>query len=189
MINSGAVGQLRWRIVAPAAVFVLSSFLVFAGAARAQSNDDTRAGAGAGAGADRSGRFTFQQTQDGVLRLDTQTGDLSICRSREGKWSCEVAADGRRTTEDELARLRAENAELKKDVKRLEELAGLPQLPDPDKQPGTGRGPGGVQLPTEEDLDKAMSYVQRMLKKFKDKIKEFENEMGKTPEPKKGTQL
>ena len=30
-------------------------------------------------------------------------------------------------------------------------------------------------MPPEEDVDKAVSYVQRMLKKFKDEMKELED--------------
>lgn len=146
-------------------------------------------GGGLSKPADGAGRYTFQQTQDGLLRLDTQSGELAVCRARDGKWSCESTMDDRRGNEAEIQQLRKDNAELRKEVKRLEEIAGIPAPPDPDKLPGTGRGSGGVQLPTEEDLDKAMSYMQRMLKKFKDKLKEFESEMGKSPEPKKGTQL
>lgn len=160
----------------------VAGLLAMTGIAAAQGSSSDSAGQAA----DRGGRYTFQQTQDGVLRFDTQTGQISMCRTRDGKLTCEIASDERRAIEEEVARLRTENAELKKDVKRLEELSGIPAPPDPDK-PGSGKG--GVQLPTEEDLDKAMSYVQRMLKKFKDKLKEFESEMGKEAEPKKGTPL
>jgi hypothetical protein len=33
-----------------------------------------------------------------------------------------------------------------------------------------------MQLPTEEELDQAMTYLQRMFRKFRDKLKEFEDE-------------
>ena len=40
-----------------------------------------------------------------------------------------------------------------------------------------------ARLPTEDDVDKAMSYVQRMLKKFREKVRELEDH------DKKGTNL
>jgi hypothetical protein len=123
------------------------------------------------------GRFTMHPADGGVLRLDTQTGVLSMCRQAPSGWSCSMMPDDRATVTDEIERLKAENTELRSAVKRLEDMAGLPN--DPASKPKSTAG-----LPTEEELDKAMSYVQRMLKKFKDKIKELEGTEGK-----KGTQL
>jgi hypothetical protein len=123
------------------------------------------------------GRFTMHPADGGVLRLDTQTGVLSMCRQSGSSWSCAMMPDDRAAVTDELERLKAENTELKTAVKRLEEMAGVPS--EPGTRPRSTAG-----LPTEEELDKAMSYVQRMLKKFKDKIKELEG-----PDGKKGTQL
>jgi hypothetical protein len=123
------------------------------------------------------GRFTMHPVDGGVLRLDTQTGVLSMCRQASGGWTCSMTPDDRAAVTDEVERLKAENTELKSAVKRLEEMAGVPA------EPGTKRQ-AGIQLPTEEELDKAMSYMQRMLKKFKDKIKELEG-----PDGRKGTQL
>ena len=124
------------------------------------------------------GRFTMQPADGGILRLDTQTGALSMCHKASGGWSCEMLPDDRKASTDELARLKAENDELKSAVKRLEEMAGMPDA----QKPGAEKRQSGIQLPTEEDVDKAMSYVQRMLKKFKDKLKELED-----PEGRKGT--
>ncbi len=123
------------------------------------------------------GRFTMHPADGGVLRLDTQTGVLSMCRQSGGSWSCAMMPDDRAAVTDEIERLKAENNELKTAIKRLEDMAGVPA--EPGYKPKSTAG-----LPTEEELDKAMSYVQRMLKKFKDKIKELEG-----PDGKKGTQL
>jgi hypothetical protein len=125
------------------------------------------------------GRFTMQPADGGILRMDTQTGVLSMCRQGSSGWACTILPDDRVAVTDEIERLKSENAELKSAVKRLEEMAGVPGSPD-----GAGKRQSGVQLPTEEELDKAMSYVQRMLKKFKEKVRELEGTEGK-----KGTQL
>ena len=127
------------------------------------------------------GRFTMQPADGGILRLDTQTGALSMCRRASGGWSCEMMPDDRKASADEMAGLKAENDALKSAVKRLEETAGVP---DAQKPGGAEKRQSGVQLPTEEDVDKAMSYVQRMMKKFKDKLKELEE-----PDGRKGTVL
>ncbi len=130
------------------------------------------------------GRFTMHPADGGVLRLDTQTGVISMCRQAAGSWSCAMMPDDRTAVTDEMERLKAENGELRGAIKRLEEMAGVPNAPGDRSGDSTTKRQSGVQLPTEEELDKAMSYVQRMLKKFKDKIKELEG-----PDGKRGTQL
>ena len=122
----------------------------------------------------------------GVIRLDTQTGNMSMCKSRsEGSWQCESLPDERAALQLELDRLVNENKELHGSVKRLEDLAGIPE----DKRerqagrgPETEKGIGRLPLPTEADVDQAMNYIRGMLKKFKDKLKEFEDLDGKRTE-------
>lgn len=116
------------------------------------------------------GRFTMQPVDGGVLRLDTENGTLSMCKSRSGTWECQSMPDERAALDKEIQRLAKENEELKGAVKRLEDLAGIPS----DK-PQAKRGPGVSGLPGPEDVDKAMTYLQSMLKKFKEKLKEFED--------------
>lgn len=115
------------------------------------------------------GRFTMHPVEGGVLRLDTQSGTMSMCRDKAGQWSCEALPDERAALEKEIERLSTENRDLQGAIKKLEEIAGVP-----DAKPKAG-----VQLPTEEDVDKAMSYIQRMFKKFREKLKEFEEPDGK----------
>ena len=122
------------------------------------------------------GRFTMQPADGGILRLDTQTGALSMCRKAADSWSCSLLPDDRSALNEEIKRLKAENDDLKNSVKRLEELAGVPGA-----SPGSPRA--GVQLPSEEDVDKAMNYVERMLKKFKDKLRELEGSEGRRGQP------
>ena len=114
------------------------------------------------------GRFTMIPADGGVLRMDTETGAISMCRSAAGAWSCTMLPDDRAALADEVTRLKSENEDLKSSVKRLEDMAGLPPAD------GAAKPQGRLQLPTEEDVDKAMTYVERMLKKFKDKLKELE---------------
>ena len=39
------------------------------------------------------GRYVFSKQADGVLRLDKQTGDVSLCTQRTVGWAC-LAAPG-----------------------------------------------------------------------------------------------
>jgi hypothetical protein len=115
------------------------------------------------------GRFTMHPADGGMIRLDTDSGTMSMCKARNGQWQCESMPDERAALDKEIVRLAKENEDLKGAVKRLEDLAGIPS----DK-PQQRKG-GMSQLPGPEDVDKAMSYLQGMLKKFKEKLKEFED--------------
>jgi hypothetical protein len=119
------------------------------------------------------GRYSMSPADGGgFVRLDTHTGQMSLCSGQDGKWSCREMADPSRGLADEVERLRAENNRLKSEVQRLEEIA----LGD---RPGTPRKK--LELPTEQDLDNAMSYIQRMFRKFQEKLKEFEKDNRGTP--------
>jgi hypothetical protein len=130
------------------------------------------------------GRYSMHPADGGVIRLDTQTGGISMCKARaEGQWQCEALADERTALQQEIDRLANENKDLQSAVKRLEDLAGIPE---DKRERHAGKVPdrsiGRVPLPTEEDVDQAMTYLRGMLKKFKDKLKEFEDLDGKRTE-------
>jgi len=41
------------------------------------------------------GRYTLQQVPEGALRLDTRTGEVSLCSKRDASWSCRLLPDER----------------------------------------------------------------------------------------------
>lgn len=94
-------------------------------------------------------------TQGGFLRLDRETGAVSFCAVENGLSLCRVGADERAALEDEIAKLRRENAELK---------AAAAQ----------GRS-GFSPLPKEEDFERAMSFTERFLRRMMRLFKEESN--------------
>ena len=147
----------RFRLLAPAALAVLASL-----PASAQTRDVP-------------GRYTMQPIEGGFLRLDTQTGAVSTCRTGTGNLVlCQPAQEESQGLAKEIAQLRAENIELKAEVKRLQETAGI-QPPPPAGPPAEK-----FQLPTEEEVDSALDYVERMFKKFRDRLQNLEKD-GKKP--------
>ena len=48
-------------------------------------------------------RYTFNRVDDGYLRLDGRTGQVSICARRPAGWTCQVVPDERAALEGYLA--------------------------------------------------------------------------------------
>lgn len=130
----------------------------------------------------RAGRYAMQPTDGGVLRLDTETGAVSLCSRKADQWACEPVGDSSASEREEIVRLKRENADLKATVKHLEDMLGMP----PDKDSGQRKAEApGLNLPTEKQIDGAIDYVERMYKKLRDKLKQLES----SAPPEKGTPL
>ena len=105
------------------------------------------------------GRYTFSKQPDGVLRLDKQSGDVSLCSRRTVGWACQAAPDDRAVLENEIARLRRENAVLKKDIiaRGLPLPAGATAEP-----PALGEDHHLPRLNDNPDLDRVLAFARRM---------------------------
>lgn len=131
----------------------------------------------ANATGERPGRYTMSPAEGGgFARLDTETGQMSLCQRAGTEWSCRDMGDPRRGPDQEIERLRADNQRLKAEIRQMEDtMLG-------DRRAETGpRNTPELKLPSEQDIDSAMTYVQRMLRKFREKIKEFETDSKGTP--------
>ncbi len=102
---------------------------------------------------DQLGRFTMKEIDDGLLRLDTQTGEVSYCRKTNATWACDTASDDRSVLADEVERLQEENAGLRN---RLAELEKKSVDEDADR----------LKLPNDEDLDKVVDFMDRLMRRF-----------------------
>jgi len=129
---------------------------------------------------DRQGRYSMSPSQDGsFLRLDTETGGMAVCQRRNEEWSCREMEDEGRTLRQENERLAKQNEDLKSELRRLEDnLANNSAKPGDDNAERPGNR---LQLPSEQDVDQAFNYIQRMLKKFREKMKELEGDREGTP--------
>jgi hypothetical protein len=107
------------------------------------------------------GRYAMQKADSGIARLDTQTGEVSLCQEGNGEMVCRMAADERTAFELELDLL----------TKRVETL---------EKAVGEGQTALKPRLPTEEEIDQTMSIMERMMRSFMGIVKDLERE-DKTP--------
>ncbi len=103
------------------------------------------------------GRYAMQKTDSGVARLDTQTGEVSLCQEKDGEMVCRMAADERTAFELELDLL----------TKRVETL---------EKAVGEGQTSLKPRLPTKEEIDQTMSVMERMMRSFMGIVKDLESE-------------
>jgi len=74
-------------------------------------------------------RFAYHRANDGYVRLDLRSGEVSTCKQREADWTCTPAREERAALEEDIARLKRDNALLKNAL--LEH--GLP-LPAPSSE-------------------------------------------------------
>ncbi|MCC0034896.1 MAG: hypothetical protein H6887_06435 [Hoeflea sp.] len=108
-------------------------------------------------------RYTMEKTENGFVRLDTLTGEMSICTQQAGQLVCRLAADERRAFEETLSELsaRVENLET-----RLDALAA----PDTD-----------ADIPDEAELDRAIGAMEKMMRRFFGMVEELQKEFDDTP--------
>lgn len=115
----------------------------------------------AGAAEPDAGRFQLERNGDHFVRLDRQTGAMSLCAEKDGNLVCRMAADERAAYETDLDRLSERVTALEKG----------------------GRSSGT--LPTDAEVDRSISIMERMMKSFMGMAKEFQTEEKANPLPQK----
>ena len=116
------------------------------------------AGLGANAPPDSDdARYSFNRIDDGYLRLDGRTGQVSICAQRSlggHVRRCRTSV----ALEAEIARLQGENAALKKEL--IARNLPLPGTVKPEPAAAKREEPR-LQLPSDADLNKVMTLSRR----------------------------
>jgi hypothetical protein len=108
-------------------------------------------------------RYRLEKSPNGYVRMDTQTGAMSICEERSGQLVCKMAADERAAFQDEVDRLQSS-------VKALDERVVKLEISLSARFEST--------LPSEEDFNKTMSYMERFLRGFMGIVKDMEEDSG-----------
>jgi len=139
---------------------------------------------GEGAPESDNGRFSFKEVPDGVLRLDSRTGQVSLC-SRVSEWACRALADDRTALENEIGRLLDENAALRK---QLEEARHAP-VPPETVPPSTSapnppaaasppkQGERELTLPSDADVNRMMAFLEKMWRRLLDMAERTQREL------------
>jgi hypothetical protein len=121
-----------------------------------------------------NGRYSFNQVADGTLRLDTRTGQVSLCAKKEAGFACNTVPDERTALENEIARLQRENGALKKDMlaRNLPLPGGVASAPSGEQQRELNLK---VPLPSDAEMDRVMSAFEKMWRRLVDMVQKAPN--------------
>jgi hypothetical protein len=123
------------------------------------------------------GRYMYNRVQDGFVRLDTRTGQVSMCNRRAVGWACHAVPEERAALEGEIGRLQAENAALKKELlSRGLDLPGGMKAAEPPQARGSDPD---LRLPNQADLDRAMAFVERTWRRLVEAIGNLQKDVTK----------
>lgn len=123
--------------------------LVFAGTLAASALAQPSSPPGEGA------RYSLQKVDGGFLRLDAQTGHVSLCREKESNWTCETVADDRAALEAEIARLTERVVELEK------------RRNDPVER---------FRTPSDQEIEQVVGFFEKMMKRFRGAVENLKKE-------------
>jgi hypothetical protein len=105
-------------------------------------------------------RYELEKTEDGYVRMDKSTGEMSICKEANGQLVCRIAADERATYDENLT-------SLTKRVEALEQKLATSDGSLPKSQNA---------MPSEEEFDKTLSMMERFMRRFMGVVREFEGD-------------
>ncbi|KFB11183.1 hypothetical protein [Nitratireductor basaltis] len=106
-------------------------------------------------------RFRLERTEDGYVRMNTQTGEMSLCREQDGRLTCAPSSE---TDDSSQMSLQSRLADLEKRVEKLEAEA----------KPNTG-------LPSEEEFDQTLGMMERFFQRFIGIVKDLDAETDTPP--------
>ena len=123
-----------------------------------------------------NGRYSMTPIPEGVLRLDTRTGTVSTCTRNGGGWACYAVPDERSALDAEIGRLQAEVEKLKGQLAAGPTVSGkidepMPKtdsLKKPEPRIAEGERKIEIPLPSDQDIDRAMSFLERAWRRLID---------------------
>jgi flagellar motility protein MotE (MotC chaperone) len=122
----------------------------------------------ASAFSEEADRYRLEKSATGYIRLDTQTGAMSICEERSGQLVCKMAADERAAFQDEIDRLQASMKDMDARIAKLENSLSA-RLES--------------KLPSEEEFNQTMGYMERFLRGFMGIVKDLNKDDSGEPQP------
>jgi hypothetical protein len=162
--------MIRTRLLATCFVAIAGSALAVAGAAAQPSSPESG-----------DARFTFHRADEGYLRLDGRSGQVSMCNRRTSGWQCQLVPDERTALEAEISRLQGDNAALKKEL--LSRSLPLPNGMSPDQGAPKSQTPKSQvqrpQLPDDAELNRIMAFMEKVWRRMVEMILSVQRDLEK----------
>lgn len=119
-------------------------------------------------------RYTFNRVDDGFLRLDNVSGQVTICSQHAAGWACQAVPEDRAALEREITRLQNEVVGLKKEVAALREPPPPPR-PPADLTPPPAKSDDAAKL--REDMERARVALEHAWRRIVDMIVNLQKDM------------
>jgi polyhydroxyalkanoate synthesis regulator phasin len=120
------------------------------------------------ANAEDAGRYVFDKSENGIVRLDTQTGEMSSCEQKAGQLTCRPAVEEKQASESEIERLNQKVDRLEKQLADLEKRVVSPK----------------DLLPSDAQVDRTLGIMERFFRRFLDIVRDFDNTFQQDQQPK-----
>jgi hypothetical protein len=144
-----------------------------------------------------NGRFTFHPIENGYLRLDGRTGQVSTCARERSVWQCQAVPDDRAALEAEIARLQGDNSALKKELlshnlprgaqpREVAPEAGTDSKTEPDAKSETQRNTEPkterkesdsatrneptLRMPSDAEINQMMTFLEKVWRRLVEMI-------------------
>lgn len=120
---------------------------------------------GATAHAQDAERYRLEKTEHGYIRMDTQTGAMSICTEKDAQLICRLAADESAARDAQAELLHARVDQLEKRVAKLEAA------------PRTSEA-----VPSEKEFDQGLDRMESFFRRFMGIVRDLETEPKAQPD-------
>jgi hypothetical protein len=129
-------------------------------------------------------RYSFHRVQDSFVRLDSRTGQVSVCGRETTGWACRAVPDERTALEEAIGRLQGDNAALKKEL--LARGLPLPSGVKPDA-PAAKESDKGTEkpaearptpkIPSDAELDRVLAFIEKVWRRLVEMMVEFQRDI------------
>ena len=115
------------------------------------------------AGAEEVERYRLEKTDTGYVRMNTATGEMSLCEERSGQLVCKLAADERAAFQTDIDRLQAKLDDVEGRVAKLEARPSIPE----------------TLLPTDEQVEKGIDIMEKFFRSFMGIVKDLDKDVAR----------
>ena len=114
-----------------------------------------------------SDRYMVSEVEGGVLRIDRQSGAVSMCEGKGGEWTCELVPDDRDAMLREIEDLRLENRRLRRQLARID-----PDFDERNYGYGKPRRDRDGKF-TKKEIDETMDSFEYMMERLLGTVEKF----------------